>query len=78
MKLVRITDEMGVPRLDFTYALNQARVYKPMDSIKKQEEIVKRETLIRETAWFENKLNPLIGTDTFSSEPIWDVGGNVL
>lgn len=72
------TDETGVPRMDLTAALNQARVYVPMAPADKQMEVARGERTIREAAWHAGKLNPLIGFDKVSSEPVWDTERNIV
>lgn len=72
------TDEMGLPRMDLSTALNQARVYVPMAPADKQMEVTRGESTIREAAWLAGKLNPLIGYDKVSSEPIWDTERNIV
>jgi hypothetical protein len=70
--------ETGVPRLDLTAALEPPRVYKKMDPAVKQMAVDKLEGNIRTDAWQAARLNPLIGSDTLSCEPIWDKERNVL
>jgi hypothetical protein len=73
-----ITDETGVPRLNLTLGMDQARVYKPMDLLEKQIAVTKVELAIREMAWISNQLNPLIGCDKISVEPVWNKEREVI
>lgn len=73
-----VTLETGVPRLDLGAELQPARQFKEMDKAKKREIVEAMESRIRADAWLARKLNPLIGTDKQSSEPVWNENLEVL
>lgn len=45
---------------------------------KKREIVIRLETKLREKAWSDKKLNPFIGEDKTTREPIWNENGEVL
>lgn len=45
---------------------------------KKREIVTRLETKLREKAWLENKLNPFIGEDKITKEPMWNEQKEVL
>lgn len=73
-----VTIETGVPTLDFTELLAKPRQHVPMDKVLKQSIVERVETNMRVDAWQAHRLNPLIGTDKISGEPLWDADLNVL
>lgn len=54
------------------------QVFKSLDPAEKREIVERIETRIRLNAWDEIRLNPLIGEDINSVEPIWDKERNIL
>lgn len=73
-----VSMDTGVPRLDFTEMLNVPKVFKSMDKAIKTKIVEKVETKMRLTAWENRQLNPLIGTDNISTEPVWNDKGEVI
>lgn len=59
-------------------AVEPIREYVKMDAAQKQTAVEKMETNLRVNAWNAVKLNPLIGTDNFGSEPTWDEERNLI
>jgi hypothetical protein len=71
-----VSMDSGVPRLDLN--TDQARTYHPMDPADKQAEVTRGERAIREAAWIDGRLNPLVGCDKVSIEPEWDSERNII
>lgn len=44
----------------------------------KKDIVIKLENKLREKAWTEGKLNPLVGEDRITKEPVWNYNREVL
>jgi hypothetical protein len=72
------TIETGIATIDFGKLLEPVKAYIKLDKAVKQAIVEKQETVLRLKAWEQSQLNPLIGTDSYSSEPVWNEQREVI